>query len=382
MEPRPAAVRLLVPGNIRHNSGGNVYNAALARGLSQLGVSVEVEPVEGTWPVGNSEDRRRLAGLLGSGTVDPGQGLLAGGTVTILDGLIASGAPEALEAAAAGGQRPWILLHMPLIDHPELEIRALRAAAGVICTSGSAAAEITRRHGAARVHVALPGTEKAEPAAGSEPPHLLSVAALLPNKDQLILLGALAQVKDLPWTAALVGSDEADRDYARKVRAALGGYGLEGRVRLAGELTGPALEEQWHAANLSLLVSRVEAFGMAVTESLAHGLPVVVRSGTGAVEALNLGAVNLDAVNLDAQEGDGSRLPGAVVVLDTDPAPLALVLRRWLTTPELQGQWRQMALAGRDRLPGWGATARQVLEIIGGPAPGPGHSSDRPAGGQ
>ncbi|MEN8583201.1 glycosyltransferase family 4 protein [Burkholderia sp. RS01] len=370
MQPRPSAVRLLVPGNIRHNSGGNVYNAALARGLSQLGVRVDVEPVEGTWPVGNTEERRRLAGLLARGTGN-------GDAVTIVDGLIASGAPDALEAAVEGGQRPWILLHMPLIDHPELEIRALRAAAGVICTSGSAAADITRRHGAARVHVALPGTEKAEPAVGSNPPHLLSVAALLPNKDQMLLLGALAQVQDLPWTAALVGSDEADPDYAREVRGALGEYGLEGRVRLAGELRGSTLEEQWHAADLSLLVSRVEAFGMAVTESLAHGVPVVVRSGTGAVEALNLGAVDLAA-----QEGGGSRLPGAAVVLDTDPAPLAAVLRGWLSGPELQAQWRQASLAGRDRLPGWDATARQVLEIIGGPAPGPGHSSERRADGQ
>ena len=45
MQPRPAAVRLLVPGNILHNSGGNVYNASLVRGLAQLGVSATVERV-------------------------------------------------------------------------------------------------------------------------------------------------------------------------------------------------------------------------------------------------------------------------------------------------------------------------------------------------
>src|SRR6476661_4048620 len=269
--PLPA-VRLLVPGNILHNSGGNVYNASLVQGLRRLGVSAAIESVDGTWPVGSSEERRRLAGLLGTGTGTPEQG--AGRTVTIVDGLVASGAPEAMEAAAAEGQRPWVLLHMPLLDHPELEIRALAAAAGVICTSGSAAAEVIRRHGLAQVHVALPGTNRADLAEGSEPPHLISVAALLPNKDQLILLGALAQVTDLPWTAALIGSDEADRDYARDVRAALAEYGLEDRVRLAGELTGQALEEEWHAANMSLLVSKVEAFGMVVTESLAHGIPV------------------------------------------------------------------------------------------------------------
>ena len=61
-------------------------------------------------------------------------------------------------------------------------------------------------------------------------------------------------------------------------------------MQLAGELTGEALEQQWDAADLSLLVSKVEAFGMAVTESVARGVPVIVRAGTGAVEALGLGA--------------------------------------------------------------------------------------------
>jgi glycosyltransferase involved in cell wall biosynthesis len=362
MQSRPAAVRLLVPGNIQHNSGGNVYNASLTDGLSQLGVSVAIEPVEGEWPVASPEDRRRLAGLLVTGTGGPGtdsHGDSDGGTVTIVDGLVASGAPEALEEAAAGGQRPWVLLHMPLLDYPELESRSLRASAGVICTSSSVAAEITQRHGATRVHVALPGTEPAEPAGGSDPRHLISVAALLPNKDQLTLLRALALVKDLPWTAALVGSEEADPDYAGAVRAAWTELRLQDRVRLTGEVTGQALEEEWHAADLSLLVSKVEAFGMAVTESLARGLPVVVRSGTGAVEALSLGAVESTAVG-----GDATTLPGAVVVLDADPAPLAAVLRDWLTSPELQAAWRRAALAGRERLPGWDATARGVLDII------------------
>ncbi|MFJ5699143.1 glycosyltransferase family 4 protein [Arthrobacter sp. NPDC093139] len=365
MQPRPSAIRLLVPGNIRHNSGGNVYNASLVRGLAQLGVSTTVERVDGDWPVGSSEDRRRFARLLGEGSTAPDQGSARGGTVTIVDGLIASGAPEAMEAAAAGGQQPWILLHMVLADHPELEIRALRAAAGVICTSGSVAAEITRRHGTGNVHVALPGTEMGEPAKGSQPPHLVSVAALLPNKDQLILLGALAQLQDLPWTAALVGSDEADPDYAGEVRAALQESGLEGRVRLPGELKGQALENEWRAADLSLLVSKVEAFGMAVTESLARGVPVVVRAGTGAVEALSLGAPR--GATLDS-------LPGAVVVLDSDPAPLAAALRGWLTSPERQAAWRHAALAGRERLPGWDTTARCVLDVISEATPQPGHS--------
>ncbi|APX01503.1 glycosyltransferase [Arthrobacter sp. QXT-31] len=390
MPPTPPAIRLLVPANIRHNSGGNVYNAALAEGLEQLGTEVTIQPVSGDWPVASKEERRRLAGLLTSGTAAPA------GTITIVDGLVASGAPEAMEAAAAGGQAPWVLMHMPLDDHPDLEARSLRAAAGVICTSGSAAAEITRRHGLSGVRAALPGTERGPLAHGSEPPHLLAVAALLPNKDQLILLAALARLKDLDWTAALVGSATADPDYARQVVAAVDRHGLGGRVQLPGELTGDALEQQWLAADLSLLVSRVEAFGMAVTESIARGVPVIVRAGTGAVEALGQGA--------EPQPGHGNgaepALPGAAVELGSAPAgpdttggeasesaegnpePLAALLRSWLTDPSVRAEWRRRALAGRELLPGWDATARRVLGYVAPEAAPGSHSSHRPADGE
>jgi glycosyltransferase involved in cell wall biosynthesis len=386
----PPAIRLLVPANIRHNSGGNVYNAALAQGLEQLGAEVTIQPVDGDWPVGSKEERRRLAGLLMAGTsarIQAGAPGVPANTVTIVDGLVASGAPEAMEDAAAAGQAPWVLLHMPLDGHPDLEARALQAAAGVICTSGSAAAEISRRHGLAGVRAALPGTGRARVAGGSEPPRLLAVAALLPNKDQLVLLGALARLRDLEWTAGLVGSATADPDYARQVAAAVDRYGLGSRVQLPGELTGEALEQQWDAADLSLLVSRVEAFGMAVTESVARGVPVIVRAGTGAVEALGLGAETAPG----PPDGAGPALPGAAVELgaagdaepgEADPDPLAALLRSWLTDPGLRAEWRRRALAGRELLPGWDATARQVLGYVA-PKPSPGgHSSQPPADGE
>ncbi len=64
VQPRSLRLRLVVPGNVRHNSGGNVYNAALARELAMLGVEVETCPLDGDWPVGSAADRKRLAALL------------------------------------------------------------------------------------------------------------------------------------------------------------------------------------------------------------------------------------------------------------------------------------------------------------------------------
>ncbi|MEO3931976.1 glycosyltransferase [Micrococcaceae bacterium Sec7.4] len=364
MQPGALRLRLVVPGNVRHNSGGNVYNAALARELAVLGVDVETCPVDGDWPVGSAADRQRLGALLS----DAGRG--AGRTVTLVDGLLACGAPEELAAAAAAGRPAWILLHMPLDDagHDEacLERRALREAAGVICTSTSAAARIRARHGTDGLRVALPGTDTAALASGSEPPHLSVVAALLPNKDQSLLLAALSALPDLPWTASLIGSDTADPAYAALLRDTVQRLGLQDRVRIPGELRGPALEAEWAAANLSLLISRAETYGLVVTESIARGVPVVVRAGTGAVEALAAGTPD------PAPAGHGAAaLPGTAVALGVDPAPLTDVLRQWLSGPSLRARWKAAAVDARDRLPGWDATARTVLETV---------APERPAG--
>jgi glycosyltransferase involved in cell wall biosynthesis len=382
-------LRLLVPGNIRYTSGGNAYNARLARGLHARGVEVEVQAVEGAWPEASAKDRRRLGSLLGAWE-PAAKGRAAGGpktgettadkpaptgepsgepAIVIVDGLVAVGAPDELEYGAKAGRAPWILAHMVVPGTPgvgsfDREARAMRAAAGVIATSSSTAAILTERHRLRRVHVALPGVDPAPAAAGSSPPRIVVVAALLPNKDQLLTVEALALVRDLEWTAAFVGTDQADPGYAADARSAIARHGLEGRVSLPGELTGDPLEAEWNAADVSLLVSRAEAFGMVVTESLARGIPVVVRAGTGAEEALGLAQLMND---------DGvPRLPGAAVPLvpgDEDgPAMLAGVLRRWLEDPGMREAWREAALEARDRLPGWDGTAQIVLDALAGRA--------------
>ena len=355
-------VRLLVPANIRHSSGGNVYNARLAEGLENLGWEVQVLPVEGNWPHASAKERRRFGSILGAW--ESGQEQQS--AVVLVDGLVAVGAPDELEFAAKAGRRTIVLVHMPVPETSgrealQKEARALRAASGVICTSSSAAA-ILKERGLPNARVALPGADPAPPATGSRPPHLLAVAALLPNKDQLLTVAALEGIQDLEWTASLVGSEQADPAYARQVEEAIARSGLAGRVQLTGELAGDALEAEWNRADLSLLVSREEAFGMVVTESLARGVPVVVRQGTGAVEALDLAALK------DAD--GGTRLPGAALALprggEADAAVLGTALRQWLEDHAVQQDWRSRALEARGLLPGWEETAGNVVRALTG----------------
>ncbi|WP_018762407.1 glycosyltransferase [Arthrobacter sp. 135MFCol5.1] len=366
-------LRLLVPGNIRHSSGGNVYNARLVAGLQALGAGVEVIAVEGTWPDAGAHERRRLGALIGAWDPEthPGQ------PVAIVDGLVAVGAPDELEFAAKAGRQTWVLVHMPVPEDAgtqalEREARALRAATGVICTSTSAA-NVLRKRGLPQARVVLPGVEPAPLAAGSTPPHLAVVAALLPNKDQLLTVEALGRIRDLDWTASFVGSDRADPVYAQAVQAAVAGNGLQERVWLTGELTGEPLEAQWARTDLTLLVSRTEAFGMAVTESLARSIPALVRAGTGAVEALTL-------AGLETSDG-GPRLPGAAVPLPVggqeSPGRLAAVLRRWLGDARVREGWRAAAAEARRDLPGWSSTAQGLLAVVA--AGDRGNGQPRPA---
>jgi glycosyltransferase involved in cell wall biosynthesis len=357
----PEAIAVIAAAPLGWNSGGSVYNDRLVAALRDTGMDVDSYSLAGDWPEGSGADRERLASLL--------LGLAHDGCrVAIVDGLVGLGCPDEIAQAERAGIAVWLLVHVSLADlavgthsvaAPEaarlagLERAALEVCSGAITPSRFAAATLVERYGVEAV-VAHPGMDPAPQARGSKPPHLVCVAALLPAKGQLVFLEALEAVLDLPWSASLVGSDQADRAYARAVRQAVSSPRLAGRVRLTGELRGTALSAAWDAADLSVLPSAHETFGMAVAESLAHGVPALVTAGTGAEEALGLSAAG------------GAGLAGAAGDL-RDPVALAGLLRNWLTDPELRADFSAAARAARPVLPTWATTAETVAGAVGLP---------------
>jgi glycosyltransferase involved in cell wall biosynthesis len=292
----------------------------------------------------------------------------------LVDGIVACGAPDALAAAVGAGHRIIIVLHLPISDelglaprqrdrYIALEARALEVASGVMCPSYWSAAEVSRRYGLRDVGVAVPGVTPAAVAQGSRHtglPRILTLATLTPTKDQLSLVQALAQVSDLAWTAALVGSDQADPDYAARLRAEIVAAGLGERIAVPGLLVGKALGREWDATDLLVLPSRIESYGLVIGEALARGIPAVVTAGTGAVEALEQRATIAAGASSDPPSG---ATPGAVIPA-RDPASLAGILRSWLSEPTVRRAWRQAAVVRRDTLPGWQQTAAAVLEYL------------------
>jgi glycosyltransferase involved in cell wall biosynthesis len=356
-------------------TGGTVYDQNLVTELRALGIAVRLHQLAGPWPETDASTQANLAQSL---RAQP---------ACLVDGILAGASPEVVAAAVESGHAVTLVVHLPISDelgldparrerYAALEGQAVRAASGVVCPSHWCAAELRQRYGRSDLGVAIPGVTPAPAAPGSQhsggAPRLLTLASLTPTKDQLTLVRAFARLTDLAWSADLVGFDVADPGYAARVRHEVAEAGLKDRISVTGALTGSALDQRWDAADLLVLPSRVETFGLVVTEALARGIPAIVSAGTGAVEALQQGAtVPTDAVQgtagpTDAMPGTAGptdAMPGTAVP-PGDPTALAAVLRRWLTEPTLRRAWQQSALARRGNLPGWQRTAEAVLSYL------------------
>ncbi len=347
------AVHAVVPDSIddpARPSGGNTYDRRVCCGLRSLGWSVHEHAVPGCWP------RPEVASLAALSSVVE---RLGDDAVVLLDGLIASTAPDVL-VPHAHRLRLVVLVHMPLGHRsadPEAldrEGAVLSAAAAVITTSRWTRHLLLELYqlAADRVHVAEPGVDTAEPAAGTVPGgELLCVAAVAFDKGHDLLLDALATISDLSWTCVCIGSLERDPAFVRELQRRSRNGGLDGRVHFAGPRTGAELDCSYAAADLIVLPSRAETYGMVVIEALARGLPVVAADVGGVTEALGHGA-------------DGTR-PGILVAPD-DRAALGGALRTWLSDGELRARLRRAARERRESLTGWSTTTSAVAAVLAG----------------
>jgi glycosyltransferase involved in cell wall biosynthesis len=336
-------------------SGGNAYDRAICRGLAARGWTVHEHAIADAFP---------QLGAAGHDALRYAVRRIPDGAVVLLDGLIASAAPDEL-VPEADRLRQVVLVHMPLGHRPpngdgesvrEREREVLAGAAAVVTTSAWSRRRLAELDGlpAERVHVAEPGVEAAALAPGTPAGDaLLCVGAVTRDKGHDVLLDALAGTTDLSWRCACVGSLDREPWFADGVRRRAWDAGLAERVRFLGTRTGQELERAYAAADLLVLASRAETYGMVVTEALARGLPVVATDVGGVSEALGHGA-------------DGTR-PG-LLVPPGDPAALATALRSWLGDAGLRGRLRRAARERRASLRDWTATASVLAGVLAGAA--------------
>ena len=316
-------VHVIVPDQIDDPtapSGGNAYDRRVFDGLAALGWTVREHPV----PVGAA--------------LGPVLDTLPDGALVVVDGLLATSVP----VDRVGRLRLVVLVHMIFGGPGEREV--LAAADAVLTTSEWSRRNVLDTYGLP-ARVAAPGVEP-QPvtppsATGSR---LLCVAAVLPHKGHDVLAEALAMLPDAGWTCLCVGSLERAPDFAAEVR----GRAPAG-MRFVGPRTGADLDAAYADADLLVLPSRADSYGMVVTEALARGIPVLTTTAQGLPDTLG-------------RAPDGSR-PGMLVPPD-DPAALAAALRRWLTEPSARDALRASAQLRRTTLTGWPATAKLASDVL------------------
>jgi glycosyltransferase involved in cell wall biosynthesis len=350
------AVHVVVPEGIddpARPSGGNTYDRHVCRGLAELGWSVHEHAVPGCWPRPDAPSLATLAGVVQRIPDD---------AVVLLDGLVASTAPEVL-VPQARRLHLVVLVHMSLghrptddgADDARMRERAvLSVAAAVVTTSAWARRRLLELYPlpADRVHIAQPAVDAADLAIGTVAGGaLLCVAAVTFDKGHDVLLDALMATTDLSWNCACVGSLDRDPAFVEGLRRRSLEGGLGDRVCFPGPRTGVDLDRTYAAADLMVLASRAETYGMVVIEALARGLPVVAAEVGGLTEALGHGA-------------DGIR-PGLLVAPD-DPAALGAALRSWLGDAELRRRLRQAARERRESLSGWSTTTSVLAGVLAG----------------
>jgi glycosyltransferase involved in cell wall biosynthesis len=157
--------------------------------------------------------------------------------------------------------------------------------------------------------------------------HLLFVGRVLPHKNQLGLVHALAHIRrmtELNVQLTLVGG--GDDAYRAIVEQAAQELGLANAVHFPGKVSESELAEYFSRSDLYVSMSRHEGFGMPLIESMALRLPVVAFEAPESNVANTLGNAGILVTDEDPQSF-------AAVVATTIEQPL---LRRELVRKGLQ----------------------------------------------
>lgn len=343
----PSAV-FVVPGSINTRTGGSIYDRKMAGGLRRRGWDIIVVELEASFPQPTAAAVSGAAEALAA---------MAAGTLVIIDGLALSALPDLIEHEKAR-LRIVALVHLPLAADVgfDADTRARMAAAeqrafaasALVVVTGSTTVGLLEQYAlpSDRVVVVEPGTDPAPLARGSGGPevHLLCVATINPVKGHDVLLSALAAVPNRDWRLTCAGSLTRDGAATARARTLARQLGIEDRVTLVGELEAEALAACYDAADVFVLATRRETYGMAVAEALAHGLPVVSTT-TGAIP---------DLVGRDA----------GVLAPPGDVAALAEALSRVIGDVELRARLAAGARHARELLPGWEHAAARMDAVL------------------
>ncbi|MBP8034924.1 MAG: glycosyltransferase family 4 protein [Burkholderiaceae bacterium] len=342
-------IAFAIPGDIYAPTGGYIYDRHIMKGLVSLGWQVELVGLGEGFPFPDDETLCQAYAKLDA---------LPAGMPVVVDGLAFGVMPDI--ATAITTQRPVIaLVHHPLAFEAGLspaqaarfkqtEKQALAYASQIIVTSPATARDLTKHFEVSpeRIRAVIPGTDRAALAMGSQSDvvALLSVGSIIPRKGFDVLLPALNQIKDLHWHLTIAGDRSRNIEASQQLDQDIQRFGFSDRISILGAVSVETLANLYASADVFVLASRFEGFGMAYAEALAHGLPVVGTTG-GAIP---------DTVPADA----------GLLVEPGNVAVLALALKKIIESRDLRHQLGMGARRIALDQPTWADSAQRFSELL------------------
>ena len=141
----------------------------------------------------------------------------------------------------------------------------------------------------------------------NSPPTLLTVAHLLPAKGHGPLLELLGQVRDLAWHWHVVGDVDRLPGLALELRQRAAALGLASRITWHGAIGQESVAALMAGSDLFVFPSSFEAYGMAIAEAVAAGLPVLANRVGAAAQLVRHGSTGYLA-NAGDWDGFGRHL--------------------------------------------------------------------------
>ena len=343
-----AEVAFAIPGDLSTPTGGYAYDRQVLARLPALGIEVRHLALPGSFPTPSRDDLAETLRLIND---------LPLGTLVLIDGLAYGALPPDIVAQIS---RPVVaLVHHPLglesglnaVDAAGLvrnETAALARTEAVIVTSRTTANLVAADFSVPRdrITVAKPGTE---PARRSQlqvgrPVRILAVGSIVRRKGYDVLIEALAGLAAIPWRLTIVGADDRSAEYAAEIRGQIAKHGLGERIAITGAVGDTALAGHYGDADLFVLASRFEGFGMVLTEALARGLPIVTTTGGAAAETVSDKA--------------------AVKVPPDDVSALRTALKRLIENLVARQLLADSAWQEAQTLTRWDETARIIADVL------------------
>jgi glycosyltransferase involved in cell wall biosynthesis len=343
-------VAFLIPGDLSMPTGGYGYDRRILARLPAHGVDVAHVQVPGNYPSPSSEDQAATEAVIAT---------LPDNTVLFIDGL-AYGAmgfdlvnrirqpivalchhPLALEAGLSEARQAQLKLS---------ERNALSRARHVVVTSRMTARILAEDFGvnADSILVAEPGTDRAQRAKGSinghnGPPHLLAVGSIVPRKGYDVLIRALEPLADHPWSLSIIGAAR-DEALLATLEQHIAAAGLNDRIRFLGARTEAELDALYASADIFVMPSLFEGYGMVLGEAMARGLPIICTTGGAAAET----APNAAALKVP---------PG-------DAPAFSAALARVLDDATLRAGMSDAAWSAGLMLPTWDDAAKRIAAVL------------------